>query len=132
MTRVTIVVPEILEYEANELASCIGYAKEDNLTFSICPAYEDKEGKEVYLVASVVVEEEFLVDALSPLVEPEWGADMEAANTAQSSVVIKFSEEVSPKDLSPDTVLAVVSEDAQQVISSLKLHLIRPVLGKEN
>lgn len=124
MIRVTIVVPEQNEYQANQLASCLGYTEEDSLTFSICPRYNGPDGK-VYLVASLVAEEGFVQDAVSELKSPEWGADLEAAKSAQSMVLLKGEgEELSVSDLNEETILAILGDGVFEIRNLLELEEI--------
>ena len=120
MIRVTIVVPWQYKDPANQLASCLGYVEEEGLTFSLCPCYEDKD-KNLYLMASLVTEEDFVVDAVSDLVVPEWEVDMEAALFAQSKVVLKELSSLVEGDLDENVILAVLGEDVEMVKNILNL-----------
>ena len=84
MINVTIAVPEALISDAKQLARCIGYSADDEDTFRE-PSWRDSGGG-LYAVASGLVKPAFAEDAISPLVKPEWGADMEAAARAQATL----------------------------------------------
>lgn len=117
MIRVSIAVPEALIASANQLALCIGYSEADGLTFGP-PNYQDEEGA-LYSFASGPVDPAFVEDAVSPLKEPEWGADMAAAMAAQAAVVV-WSEEA-PEQVSEGKIVALIGDDVQSALSALGL-----------
>lgn len=81
---VTIAVPAALLADARQLARCIGYSADDEGTFRE-PSWQDGSGN-LYSVASGPVWPAFLGVPGQALVEPEWGADMEAAGRAQATL----------------------------------------------
>ena len=103
MIQVTIACPVALIGAANQLARCIGYTEADGETFTLAQVIDG------YAVASGIVAPEFVGDAVAPLVEPEWGADMTAAADAQAAIRI-WSEE-DPVTVGPDHIVAVVGID---------------------
>lgn len=107
--RITIACPEALIADANQLARCIGYSEADQWTFDAA-SYEDASGNR-YSVPSGLVDPAFLVDALSPLVAPEWGADMEAAARAQALVRLADPEQPETCLAGPAVIVAVVHDD---------------------
>lgn len=117
MIRVTIAVPEDFIAEANELASCIGWDEADNQTFGSVN-YKDEEGN-LYAVASGLVEEDFLSDALSPLVEPPWGADLDKAEMAQA--LVQLGNEEFPATAGVDRIAALALMEADQATSLMGL-----------
>lgn len=117
MIRVNIAVPESMIASANELARCIGYSEADGLTFG-APNYQDDDG-ELYSFASGSVEPAFVQDAVSPLVEPEWGADMASAMAAQATVQI-WTEEA-PFIAAAGSIVAYIGEDVQSALAALGL-----------
>lgn len=117
MIRVTIAVPIDLIDAANEMAACIGYTEADRRTFGLI-THEDTDGN-LYSVASGPVMPAFIENAQSPLIEPEWGADMAQADEAQAAVRIWSDEE--PVTAAPNIIAAIISEDVDGAISSLGL-----------
>lgn len=106
MIQVTIACPVALISAANELARCIGYSEADGETFSLAPVIGG------YAVAAGLVQPEFVSDAFQPLTEPEWGADMIAAASAQAEVVlIEPAEDGTPQEIPEGKILAVVGLD---------------------
>jgi len=81
---VTIAVPAAIIADARQLARCIGYSAADEDTFGE-PSWQDGSGN-LYAVASGWVKPAFAEDAIAPLVEPDWGADMGAAGRAQATL----------------------------------------------
>lgn len=102
---------------ANELAACIGFSEADRNTFT-GPTHKDAEGAQ-YCVASGPVMAEFVQDAVSPLVEPLWGADMDKAEAAQAA--IRVWTEDAPVIATPDTIAAIVLEDVGAALEALGL-----------
>lgn len=117
MIRVTIAVPEDFIEEANELASCIGWDEADKYTFTRV-THRDGEGN-LYAVASGLVEEEFLSDALSPLEEPSWGADLDKAEMAQA--MVQLGNEEFPAAAGVDKIAALALLEADQATSLMGL-----------
>ena len=67
-----------------------------------------------YAVASGLVAPAFVSDAFQPLIEPEWGADMDAAAEAQAEVVLiepPAADDPPPPEIPPGKILAVVGLD---------------------
>ncbi|RTL91814.1 hypothetical protein EJV44_19020 [Ancylobacter aquaticus] len=91
---VTIAVPAAIIADARQLSRCIGYSADDEDTFRE-PSWQDGSGN-LYAVASGWVKPAFAEDAIAPLVEPEWGADMEAAGRAQAT--LRVSDMCPPED----------------------------------
>lgn len=116
MIQVTIAVPVALISAANHLARVIGYGEADGETFTLAPVIGG------YAVASGLVQPEFVTDAFQPLIEPEWGADMDAAAEAQSKVVlIEPLEDDPPPEIPAGKILAVVGLDPPAARSLLGL-----------
>lgn len=106
MIQITIAVPVEMIYAANQLARCIGYGEADGLTFDLAPQIGG------YAVASGLVDPSFVTNAFEPLVEPEYGADMEAAAEAQAAVaLIEPSEDGELMEIPHGKILAVVGLD---------------------
>jgi len=102
---VTIAVPEALIADARQLARCIGYSADDEGTFRE-PSWQDGSGH-LYSVASGWVKPAFAEDAIAPLVEPVWGADMEAAGRAQATLrVSDMRQSEDPEAPAPSVVPA--------------------------
>ena len=110
MIRVTIACPEALIGDANQLALCLGYGETDAQTYGAA-IWQDEFGNR-YAVASAVVEDGFAANASSPLIEPPWGADMEAAARAQALIQIDAPA-------GPDRLAAVFGDDAMAALSVL-------------
>lgn len=108
--RVTIACPEALTHDANQLARCIGLGPDDDRTYGEA-SWVDGSGNR-YAVASAVVGPGFAQAATTPLVEPEWGCDLDAAMRAQYLIII--GEAAAPGSLS-----AVFDEDAMAALAVL-------------
>ena len=117
MIRVTIAAPLALIAAANQLARCIGYSEADGETFGP-PSHQDASGA-LYAVASGLVQPAFVGDAISPLVEPAWGADMEAAGAAQAAIALW--QEEAPVVATPETIAAIVGDDVAGALAALGL-----------
>ncbi|MGR3495241.1 hypothetical protein [Citreimonas sp.] len=118
--RVTIIVPEALVSDANDLAMVLGQGPADGATFGAA-SYE-KDGN-LYAVASTLAKPAFPTAAASTIVRPEWDdppegtaytISMAAAERAQAKVVIYDPE--NPVQASPDIILAIVHPDARQAL----------------
>jgi len=107
MIPVTIAVPVALISAANQLARVIGYSEADGDTFTLAPVIDG------YAVAAGLVQPEFVSDAFQPLIEPEWGADMDAAAEAQAEVVLiePPAADDPPPEIPEGKILAVVGLD---------------------
>lgn len=114
---VTIAVPEAMLIDANQLARCVGYGPDDDQTFRT-PCWQDAEGN-VYSVASGPVWPAFLAVPGQTLVEPEWGADMEAAERAQAT--LRVSDMRSPED----------PEAAPPIVAQADVDHVSAVIGPE-
>ena len=120
MIRVTIAVPEAHIEAANQLARCICYTEADGLTYGGA-VWQDSEGNR-YALASTLAEPSFVQTAASPLVEPPWGADMDAAAQAQAIVaVFGVAEDEGSPAAQPGRITAVVLDDPQAAIAMLGL-----------
>ncbi len=117
MIRVTIAAPLALIASANQLARCIGYSEADGETFGP-PSHQDADGA-TYAVASGLVQPAFVGDAVSPLSEPAWGADMEAAGIAQAAIALW--QEEAPVVATPETIAAIVGDDVAGALAALGL-----------
>jgi len=84
--RLTIACPAAMIADANQFARCTGYGPADDKTFGAA-SWQDAEGN-LYSVSSGLVADAYASDATSPLVEPEWGCDMDAANRAQAALTV--------------------------------------------
>lgn len=130
MIRVTIAVPEAHISDANQLSLCIGYSAADVRTFGDA-AWEDASGNR-YAVASTLAEEAFAVDAIGDLAEPPWGADMDAAQAAQSLLAVWVLDapveegEVQPdRSAQPGRISAVIGDDPAAALAALILTRVR-------
>lgn len=117
MIRVTIAATVALIAAANQLARCIGYAEADGETFG--PASHQDGSGALYAVASGLVQPAFISDAMSPLSEPAWGADMEAAGTAQAAIALW--QEEAPVVATAETIAAIVGDDVSGALAALGL-----------
>lgn len=120
MTRITIAAPNTHISDANQLARVLGYSEDDVKTFGAAE-YFDSIGN-LYSVASGIVEPVFLINAFSELIEPEWGADMEAAQRAQAILQHGNTEETETCLARPDKIVAVVADDPKVAITLLGLN----------
>lgn len=112
LIRVTIACPEALIGDANQLALCLGLGPEDAQTYGAA-VWQDAAGNR-YAVASAIVSSRFAADALSPLADQPWGADMAAAARAQALILID-------EPAGPDHIAAVFGDDAMAALSVLGL-----------
>lgn len=110
--RVTIACPEAHIADANQLALCLGLGPGDAHTYGL-PSWQDADGNR-YAVASAVVGEAFASAAESPLAEPPWGADMQAAGRAQALIVVD-------EPAAPGHIAAVFGDDALAALTVLGL-----------
>lgn len=113
--RITIACPVELLEDAAQFSRATGYGPDDEYTFAHPSVYSDSEGNE-YKVASGMVSPTYLNVANSELVEPSWGADMEAANRIQEIITLNTAA-------TPYNVTAVVEEDVILALEILGLHL---------
>lgn len=116
---ITIAVPAAHIADANALASCLGLSEADGQTYG-APVWQDAGGH-LYAVASGQVSEGFPAAAVGPLVEPPWGADMEAAARAQALVAIHEPAVSEAPWAAPDRIAAVVGLEAQAALEVLGL-----------
>lgn len=112
MIRITFAAPAAHIADANQLARVVGYGPNDDKTYGE-PQYQDADGN-LYAVASGLVVPHFVEVATSPLTEPAWGADMAAAQRAQSLAALG-------QPASPDHIAAVVGDDVQGALAFLGL-----------
>lgn len=112
MIRLTFACPEACISDANQLARAIGLSADDDKTYGE-PQYQDADGN-LYAVASGLVEPSFITTATSQLVEPEWGADMAAAQRAQALAALG-------EPAAPDHIAAVVGDDVAEALAFLGL-----------
>lgn len=119
MIRVTIAVPEALIGPANQLARVLGEGPADDQTYGHW-LLQDAEGH-VYALTSLPVSEGFVGRATSPLIEPEWGADMEAATLAQ--MALRIGDPAAPETClaDPDHIVAVFHPDPQVALALMGL-----------
>lgn len=115
MTQISIRTPVALIAAANQLALCIGYSEADGKTFTVANT-KDADANE-YATAHGPVQDEFVTDAMLPLVEPPWGADMELAGIAQAAVVIINEGDPVP----PDAIAVVIDYTPDAALATLGL-----------
>lgn len=115
MIRLTFACPAAHIADANQLARVVGYGPDDDQTYGE-PQYQDADGN-LYAVASGLVEPSFVTTATSPLAEPEWGADMDAAQRAQALAALG-------EPAAADHIAAVVGDDVAEALAFLGLSLI--------
>lgn len=112
MIRLTFACPVTHIADANQLARVIGLSPDDDRTYGE-PRFQDGGGN-LYAVASGLVEPSFITTATSPLTEPEWGADMAAAQRAQALAALG-------EPAAPDHIAAVVGDDVTEALAFLGL-----------
>lgn len=115
MIRITFACPAAHIADANQLARVVGYGPDDDKTYGE-PRYQDADGN-LYAVASGLVEPSFITTATSLLVEPEWGADMAAAQRAQALAALG-------EPAAPVHIAAVVGDDVAEALAFLGLSII--------
>lgn len=116
MIRITFACPEAHIADANQLARCVGYGPDDDKTYGGAQ-YQDADGNR-YDVASGLVVPHFVEATMSPLNEPEWGADMEAAQRAQALAALG-------EPASPEHIAAIVGDDVNEALNFLGLMPIK-------
>jgi hypothetical protein len=115
MQTLTIACPEAHISDGNQFSRCVGLGPDDDKTFGLA-LWQDALGN-LYAVASGLVGDSFTETATSPLVEPAWGCDMEAAERAQA--LIRLDEAATP-----DTIAAAYGTDPLAVIAGMGLTLV--------
>jgi hypothetical protein len=121
MMTLTIACPDAHISDANQFSRCVGLGPDDDKTFGLA-LWQDAQGDR-YAVASGLVSDSFTEIATSPLVEPEWGCDMDAAERAQA--LIRLDEAATP-----DTIAAAYGGDVMSVIASMGLTQVEPSDGE--
>lgn len=115
--RVTIVCPEALIPDANQLAMVYGYGPADAQTFGAA-TWQDTAGN-LYAVASTVARDTFPATASAAPVRPAWDADsmidMAAAKAAWGALVVYDPE--APVQADPARILAVIHDDAHEALA---------------
>jgi hypothetical protein len=114
MMTLTVACPEAHILDGNQFARCVGLGPDDDKTFGLA-LWQDAQGG-LYAVASGLVGDSFTETATSPLVEPEWGCDMDAAERAQA--LIRIDGQVTP-----DTIAAAYGADPSAIIADMGLTL---------
>lgn len=112
MIRLTFACPAAHIDDANQLARVVGYGPDDDKTYGE-PRYQDAAGN-LYAVASGLVVPHFVEVATSPLTEPEWGADMAAAQRAQALAALG-------QPAAPEHIAAFVGDDVAGALAFLGL-----------
>ena len=118
MMTLTIACPEVHISDGNQFSRCVGLGPDDDKTFSLA-LWQDTQGN-LYAVASGLVSDTFTETATSPLVEPEWGCDMEAAERAQA-LIRMLDSETGELVATPDTISAAYGTDVMGVIAGMGL-----------
>lgn len=119
--RITIACPVAHRDVCNALAGVLGYSEADAQTFTNAPIRQDVQGNQ-YCVVSGLVEPVFLVNAFGELVEPEWGADMQAAQQAQAMLRRGDPDEPETCLADPEHIVAVVHDDPDVAMALLGVH----------
>ena len=112
--RVTIICPEALIVDGNQLAMVLGYTHADAGTYASAD-WQDADGN-LYAVASLEVAPAFIGAAQSPLQRPAWdtdnAVDMDAAARAQASIAIwGLGEDEAVPVVDPGGILAMFYGD---------------------
>ena len=121
MQTLTIACPEQYIAIGNQFARCVGLGPDDDKTFGL-PLWQDASGNR-YAVAAGLVSDNFEQAATSPLVEPEWGCDMVAAQAAQAMVRLP-DPETGERIATPDTIAVMFGLDPLASIASMGLSLV--------
>lgn len=122
--RLTIATPAVHIDNANHLAMVLGYSEADGLTYRN-PSWQDAQGN-IYACASLPVGDNFVTNATSPLVRPEWDTDetidMTKAAQAQALVVLwSAGNEAPPPLATPAQITAILGMDGADAIASMGL-----------
>ena len=118
MQTLTIACPEQYIAIGNQFARCVGLGPDDDKTFGL-PLWQDASGNR-YAVAAGLVSDSFEQAATSPLVEPEWGCDMVAAQAAQAMIRLP-DPETGERIATPDTIAVMFGSDAMAAIAAMGL-----------
>lgn len=121
MQTLTIACPEVHIPDGNQFSRCVGLGPDDDKTFGLA-LWQDALGN-LYAVASGLVSDTFTETATSPLVEPAWGCDMEAAERAQALIRMP-DPETGELVATPDTIAAAYGSDPLAVIAVMGLSQI--------
>jgi len=121
MQILTIACPEAFIAQGNQFSRCVGLGPDDDKTFGL-PLWQDAGGNR-YAVASGLVSDTFAEIATSPLVEPSWGCDMDAALAAQA--MIRLGEQATP------ITIATHFGDANAAMAAMGLVPVPPEGGLE-
>ena len=117
--RLTIVCPDALRDDANQLAMVLGYGPDDAETYGKLN-WHDVDGN-LYACASLTVSDTFTSAAQSPLQRPAWGTDnhvnMDAARRAQAALVFSLT----PVTAMPDKLTACAGDDALATLAAMGL-----------
>ena len=117
--RITAAVPSSLRPAANELAMVLGYSLADGGTFTEL-AWQDSEDN-LYAVASFPITPEFLVEAESELVRPDWDTEevinMALAQVGQGALIIGDVE------ASVDKITARLGDSGVETLAAMGLVL---------
>ncbi|MFK3999875.1 hypothetical protein ACI2I3_00810 [Psychrobacter namhaensis] len=119
--RMTLVVPELLIAQANQLALIAGESVDDVNTFTQT-SYQDKEGN-LYAVCSTVIKPIVLSLLDTPLSDSPLqakGADLVSAQQAMDKVVM-YAEGVTA---TPDSIYIAIDYDPFEFFESLGLTAI--------
>ena len=127
MITITAAVSEALRSDANQLAMVLAFSEADSNTFAT-PRWHS--GDVAYSAASFPVRDEWVQEAQSPLVRPEWDTeeiiDMDAANRAQSALVFwvpEYDEEgnlvTQPPQAAPDKLTAIGGPDGLTALAMM-------------
>lgn len=121
MQTLTIACPEQYIAIGNQFARCVGLGPDDDKTFGL-PLWQDASGNR-YAVTSGLVSDAFEQAATSPLVEPEWGCDMVAAQAAQAMIRLP-NPETGELTATPYSIAAMFGSDVMSVVAALGLTVI--------
>ena len=117
--RITIVCPEALISDANQLAMVLGLTVSDVNTYGT-PTYQDGDSA-LYSAASFLASQVWIDKAKSPLVRPRWDEDsiidMVAAKRAQQVLIISETTITAQ----PDKIAACLGDDGLAVLTSMGL-----------
>ena len=119
--RITLVVPEQLMPQANQLALIVGESEHDDKTFTTA-IWQDKDGN-LYAVCSAVIKPIVLSLIDIPLAESPLqtkGADLSLAQQAMDSVVV-YQESVT---VTPDNIYVGIDIEPLTMFERLGLTIV--------
>ena len=119
--RITVVCPELLRDDANNLAMVLAYSSADGETYKLLN-WEDIDGN-LYAAASFIASPDWINGALSTLKRPDWDTapyiiNMEGAQRAQAAIVFWYGTGSIPL-ATPTKITAIGGMDGVDALKAM-------------